>query len=1000
MALPVIAVPNGIAVRQATAAAGGLPVTVSTNGRGLGVTPVVVGGMPVTDTSGTLFGPATIPGNTGLPVITGTTMVGQTLLTSLGTWSGSAASYGFQWKRGGVAISGATSNAYTLVTADLGATITVTVTATNSAGSASATAAGVGPVLAAPVAPANTVLPAITGSANVGSILSASSGTWTGTATITYAYQWQRSGGNISGATANSYTLVTADIGASITVVVTATNIAGSASATSAAIGPVTDVPVAPVFATTRNFVSEGDSLTSSGANWALKGAFASLPGFQIKANVAVAGATLNDIVARAAATDARIVPGALNVLSLLIGANSLGDTTAYPTVNNYLTALAAYCDARRTAGWYVLLVTMLPLGAGSGVNTHNTRRAVANPELKLWTTTGSIVSGKHADQIFDLAADPVMGPDNSHQASPTYWSGDFVHPSQLGYDRMAALGVVSVAGSSSVSISKAPPASVTRLMHLTPRREVGGGYSSPLAVAPNCAWTLQGGSDAGFAITTGPVVGSNTTPNIVLTHAAGSVGSFVANLRGVDAFGNVYAPTLTLTVSAVDGTLNVAPNGGRFDSYYLTQLANPLSDGTTAYGIEELNGNPTFYLTAVTGAGFSQANIGKGGPTTVAGTYEWSFRTWKDRPGTTVNMAIQGADAIFASPFGTPTSTTPVLRQGTYAQSVHAAFDMLYYFDQASGVVVGEKAYLDDVELRPVLGVVITKGVFAPSGPTTARVSVTTPGATGTMYAVITPRANRPTKAQIKAGVDEIGGAPLGVGSTAVTSAKAYTVDVSGLTPATEYHAHFVHETAAGYSNTMWAGGVTRGTAITTFSPVNKGPSMALSNGNKTVTRSASSGFWQTIVSIDGVASGTHSFMVTFGGTLLGQWAIGVINTGNSAFFDFGDSGGIIGGDPSFSFGYVFNNTILPGGVASGITAPVLGDTIEFVIDANLRRLRVRNVTAAPGTYSAWLDVSTQPFWDFPNSGAAGGASIYAIVGLKDVSQPIITADFTGWGA
>jgi hypothetical protein len=58
-------------------------------------------------------------------------------------------SYAYQWKRGGVNISGATANTYTLVTADIGAMITATVTATNTAGSASATAAGVGPVIAA-----------------------------------------------------------------------------------------------------------------------------------------------------------------------------------------------------------------------------------------------------------------------------------------------------------------------------------------------------------------------------------------------------------------------------------------------------------------------------------------------------------------------------------------------------------------------------------------------------------------------------------------------------------------------------------------------------------------------------------------------------------------------------------------------------------------------------------------------------------------------------------
>jgi len=57
---------------------------------------------------------------------------------------------------------------------------------------------------------------------------------------MTYAYRWKRNGVNISGATANTYTLVTADLGAMITATVTATNAAGSTSATATAVGPVT----------------------------------------------------------------------------------------------------------------------------------------------------------------------------------------------------------------------------------------------------------------------------------------------------------------------------------------------------------------------------------------------------------------------------------------------------------------------------------------------------------------------------------------------------------------------------------------------------------------------------------------------------------------------------------------------------------------------------------------------------------------------------------------
>lgn len=97
-----------------------------------------------------------------------------------------------------------------------------------------------GPGAGAMAAPVNTVLPVISGTAAVGSTLTTTDGTWTGSG-ITFTYQWQRGGTNIGGATANSYLLVTADASTTVTVVVTATNAGGSASATSAglAIGAV-----------------------------------------------------------------------------------------------------------------------------------------------------------------------------------------------------------------------------------------------------------------------------------------------------------------------------------------------------------------------------------------------------------------------------------------------------------------------------------------------------------------------------------------------------------------------------------------------------------------------------------------------------------------------------------------------------------------------------------------------------------------------------------------
>ena len=92
-----------------------------------------------------------------------------------------------------------------------------------------------------PTPPVNTSPPIISGTPQDGQTLSASTGSWSGTQPITYGYQWQRcdSGGAncvaIAGATGPTYLATSADVGRTLRVVVTATNSAGSAGATSAA---------------------------------------------------------------------------------------------------------------------------------------------------------------------------------------------------------------------------------------------------------------------------------------------------------------------------------------------------------------------------------------------------------------------------------------------------------------------------------------------------------------------------------------------------------------------------------------------------------------------------------------------------------------------------------------------------------------------------------------------------------------------------------------------
>ena len=63
------------------------------------------------------------------------------------------------------------------------------------------------------VPPVNTVAPDTTGDAKVGSVLTTTQGTWTGTAPITYTYQWYSGINTIVGATTNTYTVQASDLG-------------------------------------------------------------------------------------------------------------------------------------------------------------------------------------------------------------------------------------------------------------------------------------------------------------------------------------------------------------------------------------------------------------------------------------------------------------------------------------------------------------------------------------------------------------------------------------------------------------------------------------------------------------------------------------------------------------------------------------------------------------------------------------------------------------------
>ena len=187
--------------------------------------------------------PVVAPANTVLPVVSGDVEVGETLSVTAGTWTGNPApTISYQWFVDGAEAVGETSNSYVIQASDAGLMVSVEVTATNSGGSATEEVA-VGPVNAAP---ANTDLPVISGTAQVGQTLSVSEGTWTGFPVPTFSYSWLFSADGSPGSwahtgnTTNEFIPQAGQEDGFLFVQVTADNGVGSPSIVEAAqVGPI-----------------------------------------------------------------------------------------------------------------------------------------------------------------------------------------------------------------------------------------------------------------------------------------------------------------------------------------------------------------------------------------------------------------------------------------------------------------------------------------------------------------------------------------------------------------------------------------------------------------------------------------------------------------------------------------------------------------------------------------------------------------------------------------
>jgi hypothetical protein len=203
---------------------------------------------------------------TGNVTITGTAAQGQVLTASntladldgLGTIS-------YQWLSDGSVISGATGSTYTLTQAEVGKTISVKASYTDLLGTAeSVTSSSTASVANVNDLPTGSVT--ITGTAAQGQVLTASNTLADLDGLGTISYQWLSDGSVISGATGSTYTLTQSEVGKTISVKASYTDLLGTSesvtSSSTTSVANVNDLPTGNV--TITGTAAQGQVLTAS----------------------------------------------------------------------------------------------------------------------------------------------------------------------------------------------------------------------------------------------------------------------------------------------------------------------------------------------------------------------------------------------------------------------------------------------------------------------------------------------------------------------------------------------------------------------------------------------------------------------------------------------------------------------------------------------------------------------------------------------------------------
>ena len=245
-----------------------------------------------------------------------------------------------------------------------------------------------------------------------------------------------------------------------------------------------------------RTVVNIGTSITQGiGANSSY--AYQMIPNLSPQAfgaNYGVSGTSLGSWLPWAAPVDNILLsvgwaPPQKYILTVELGANDLGGGVPATFLSN----LSAFCDARRAAGWKVVLHTVLArVDAGDGGALFNSDRHTVNAAIRTWV-------GTHCDAVADWAADATMGTDTAPNVGTSvfdaaiqsggsgYTNGPQVLTVVGGTFTTAASFNVTVSGGAVTSINSTANAGAYSAPPFPPSATTGGGGTG---CTLNVRWT------------------------------------------------------------------------------------------------------------------------------------------------------------------------------------------------------------------------------------------------------------------------------------------------------------------------------------------------------------------------------------------------------------------------------------------------------------------------------------------------------------------------------